>query len=207
VPVWHQRCALPAGLEYHLAGLQTIGFAEAEFDQALQQLLRALPAGPDADTRGEARGGGRGKRWRAAIAVGGAVLVGSAVPFLGRETIRWIQEASVAREIPDISGAWRAEVHYDWGANVEEVFRFRMDQELIFGTATYLEHPKGILDGRIEGERIYFLTKWVEVGVGAGERTVTNVYRGRISAGKIRFVMQDDRGYPPVEFVATRPQG
>jgi len=29
-------------------------------------------------------------------------------------------------------------------------------------------------------------------------------YTGKISGGEIRFVMQDNRGYPPVEFVAKR---
>jgi len=45
----------------------------------------------------------------------------------------------------------------------------------------------------------------IEAGPGSPE--FGNGYRGRIDRDEIRFVLQDDRGSPPVEFTARRAAG
>jgi hypothetical protein len=60
----------------------------------------------------------------------------------------------------DISGKWRATVKYDWpGAIYTETFNFEVNGLELSGTASLLNTDRGILDGKIQGDRVSFMTK------------------------------------------------
>ena len=104
------------------------------------------------------------------------------------------------------AGRWRAQVKYSWGASHNEVFDFKVDQNEVFGTATYVGGPRGILDGRIEGNRITFTTR-SQTLLGDKNYEEKHQYRGRLSGNTIEFILQTDSGYdsrPPETFTATR---
>ena len=103
----------------------------------------------------------------------------------------------------DISGTWTARVTYSWGHTYEERFAFKVSQEELVGTASFLGRGRGIQKGQIKGNEISFLLKLEEL-LGTETRSYTQYYKGRISGDEIRFVMQDDRGNPPVEFTVRR---
>jgi len=183
-------------IEFQLAGVQYVDFAGQPFEQALTALLRALPAARAGAPRAASpapplapRRTGR----RALLLVGALVVTGVLAAFL----------ASRRRgaDTPRIDGEWEAPVQYSWGVQATERFRLRADRDVINGTASFLGLPRGIVDGRLEGDRVTFRTR-IESGQGSPE--FNNGYRGRIDRDEIRFVLQDDRGSPPVEFTARR---
>jgi hypothetical protein len=103
----------------------------------------------------------------------------------------------------DMSDTWKARVTYGWGHAYEEHFTFKVHQDELFGTASFLGRGRGIQKGQIKGDEISFLLKLEEL-LGSETRSYTQYYKGRISQDEIHFVMQDDRGNPPVEFTARR---
>ena len=112
-----------------------------------------------------------------------------------------------APENPEsFSGRWQAQVKYSWGDSYKEVFNFKVDQNELLGTASYVGGPRGILDGKIDGNKITFTTKSLTA---LGDKTYEEKhnYRGRLSGGAIEFMLQTDSGYDsrvPEEFTATR---
>jgi hypothetical protein len=184
-------------VEFQLAGLQYVDFAHQPFEQGMAALLRCLPAArsgagalpPAIEPR---RAGGRG------LLLAGAGLVALAV--LGALLVsRWHGGTA-----PRIDGDWEAPVAYGWGVTATERFRLRIDGGTVAGTASFLGVPRGILDGRLDGDSIVFRTP---IEGGAGSPAFSNGYRGRVEGDEIRFVLQDDRGSPPVEFTARRSAG
>ncbi len=103
----------------------------------------------------------------------------------------------------DISGKWDAQVTYSWGDTYQEAFKFTASQNSFSGSASYLGHPRGVLEGTITGDRISFVIPLEEL-LGTEKRSYKNLYTGVITGNEIRFVMQDDRGNPPIEFLANR---
>ena len=191
-------------VEFQLAGLQYVDFARQPFEQGVASLLRALP-GTDAGARGEARAAratapatGPRRAGRRALLLAGAGLVATAV-LAALFVPRW--RGGAARRI---DGEWEAPVAYSWGVTATERFRLRVDRDVIAGTASFLGVPRGILDGRVDGDHLVFRTP---IEGGPGTPSFSNGYRGRIQGDEIHFELQDDRGSPPVEFTARRAAG
>ena len=98
------------------------------------------------------------------------------------------------------------EVAYSWGPTHTEQFLFQAEGDKLFGTASFLGFRRGIEDGRIDGDKISFTVRFQTVS----EDMTTehkNRYVGSVSGNQIHFRMQDDRGNPPVEFVAGKENG
>jgi hypothetical protein len=105
-----------------------------------------------------------------------------------------------------ISGVWQGEVAYSGGSTYTERFLFQAEGDKLFGTASFLTFKRGIEDGRIDGDKISFTVRFQTVS----EDMTTehkNRYVGSVSGNQIHFRMQDDRGNPPVEFVAGKENG
>ena len=110
---------------------------------------------------------------------------------------------------PPINGNWEAEVTYDWpNAKYVEKFIFDGDDEELFGTASFLQRKRSILDGTVDRERVRFITRTMEVLRDPDNpKESVHRYRGRIAGDEIRFTMQTEGGYSehiPIEFVARR---
>jgi hypothetical protein len=112
-----------------------------------------------------------------------------------------------ARPPVDVAGEWTADVTYDWGATHAERFRFIVDGTEILGTASLLTTPRGIVMGRIDGDRITFETHTQTViGDWNNPRNDVHRYRGRVAGDTITFIMQTQGGGSdvPVQFTAKR---
>lgn len=109
---------------------------------------------------------------------------------------------------PALDGRWTATVRYDWGDTHPEVFEFEVTAEEVTGMASYLGTRRAIQAGRIEGNRLTFLTQSQEMLGGRDEiRTVTHRYRGTLDGGVIRFTLESSGGHSfhePVRFEARR---
>lgn len=101
------------------------------------------------------------------------------------------------------AGTWSADLTYHWDAKHKESFFFQPEGNRLYGTASFLGAKRGIDDGKIEGEEIFFSVRFQEES-SAGRRDRKNYYAGKIDGTAIRFRMQDDRGSPPLEFIATK---
>jgi hypothetical protein len=108
----------------------------------------------------------------------------------------------------DFNGRWKAVVKYSWGVTHPEVFALRADQDEVDGTASYLGTGRGILDGKIQGNKITFTTKSSTM-LGDATYEEKHHYKGRLSGNAIEFVLQTDSGYdsrPPEMFTAERAE-
>ena len=98
-----------------------------------------------------------------------------------------------------------------------ERFSLKIDGPDVSGTASFLGVARGIIAGKIEGDRLSFETRTQEVtGDFSQPRDVVHRYRGRLQAGRdpqsgpggdtIAFTMQTEGGsaQEPAEFTATR---
>jgi hypothetical protein len=107
----------------------------------------------------------------------------------------------------DINGKWKATVTYDWpGAIYEETFTFEVDGTELSGTASFLQADRGIFAGKIEGNRVTFVTKTLAT---LDEKTSQDVhsYKGTVEGNTIRFSMLTDssvESHVPVHFSASR---
>ena len=99
-------------------------------------------------------------------------------------------------------------VKYSWGDSHNEVFSFKVDQNEVYGTASYVGGARGIVDGKIDGNRISFTTKSMTM---LGDKTYEekHFYKGRLTGSSIDFVLQTETGYdsrPPEMFTASRTE-
>lgn len=114
---------------------------------------------------------------------------------------------SPAARAADIGGKWKATVTYDWpGAVYDETFNFEIDGAELSGTASFLKADRGIFDGKIEGNRISFVTKTLS---SMDDKTSqdTHSYKGTVEGDTIRFTMLTDSSvdsHVPIHFTATR---
>ncbi|MBM4208624.1 MAG: hypothetical protein FJ190_11675 [Gammaproteobacteria bacterium] len=109
----------------------------------------------------------------------------------------------------DINGNWQAEVVYDWpNAKYAETFNFNGSGEELTGTASFLKVKRGILDGKVQDNKLEFVTKTAEVsGASVPEQESVHRYRGVINGDEISFSLQTSGGgseHIPIEFRATR---
>jgi hypothetical protein len=176
-------------LDFQLAGLQYVDFVHQPFEAGVSDLLRGL--------RREARAvpapaaAGRPRRgWLAAVGV--ALGVAALAAFL---------LARGRAPADGIDGSWQSDVVYAWGPHATERFRFILDGDTVNGTASFLGAPRGIQDGRLKDGRLTFRTR---VDAGPGSPQFWNAYRGRVDGDVIHFLLQDDRGSPPLQFTAER---
>jgi class 3 adenylate cyclase len=117
-----------------------------------------------------------------------------------------VTERAVAEPVLDLNGRWQAEVRYGWGDSHAEVIDLKVDHGEVFGTASYLQTPRAILDGKLDGTKLTFTTKSHAV-LGDKMYEQKHLYRGRVSGDTIEFVLQTDSGYdsrPPETFTARR---
>jgi hypothetical protein len=113
----------------------------------------------------------------------------------------------VAPQPADVAGEWMADVTYDWGATHAERFTFIVDGSEILGTASFLTSPRGIVGGRIDGDRITFEThSQTVIGDWNKPRDEVHRYRGRVAGDTIAFIMQTQGSASdvPVQFTAKR---
>ena len=111
---------------------------------------------------------------------------------------------------PHINGEWKAEVTYDWrNASHPETFTFSGDGEEVYGTASFLGHPRRITEGKAKKGNLQFVTK-TEVLLGADRKTAreeVHHYQGTVVRDEIKFVMQTEGGFSehtPIAFIAKR---
>jgi len=109
-----------------------------------------------------------------------------------------IEAASAA-----FTGWWSGEITYGWGAKHTEWFFFQPEGNRLFGTAGFLGTKRGIEEGKIEGDSIFFFIRYEEVS-GGDKRERKNYYSGKLNGKEILMRMQDDRGNPPVQWILKR---
>lgn len=109
---------------------------------------------------------------------------------------------------PNLNGIWIAEVTYDWQSKpFQERFLFNDMGDKIMGTASFLQVQRAISDGKLQKNKLTFITKTQEAVGNNGMKEATHLYRGEIQQNKIVFVMQTEGGFSshvPIEFVAKR---
>jgi len=118
-----------------------------------------------------------------------------------------IEPAPVPVARGQVNGEWQADVTYDWdNARFTERFTFAGEADALHGSASFLRVARGVLEGRVDGAGVSFVTRTSESG-GSGDSAVVHRYRGRLAGDELRFVMQTEGGsspHVPVEFVARR---
>ena len=132
---------------------------------------------------------------------------GSGPPAQAGNSIKADTSKSPNKGPADIHGKWKATVTYDWpGAVYEETFTFEVDGTELSGTASFLTADRGIFDGKIEGNRVTFVTKTIAT---MDDKTSQDVhsYKGTVEGDAIRFSMLTDssvESHVPVHFTAMR---
>jgi len=74
------------------------------------------------------------------------------------------------------------------------------------GTASFLQRGRGILDGKLEGNRVSFTTKSM-VSIGEKSYEDKHYYKGTVEGDAIRFSLMTDSGaesHVPVYFTVRR---
>lgn len=138
---------------------------------------------------------------------------GGPVPQVQRpERVEADETKNSVKTLVNVAGKWTATVKYDWGDTYKELFDFEVDGQEVSGMAGFLGDREGdgrtILDGRIAGNRISFMTKTL-VALGSGEQTYEDkhYYKGQIEGKSIRFSMVTDssvQSHAPIHFTANK---
>ena len=147
------------------------------------------------------------RRWL--IPAVAAVLLAAALAagIKYRESRAAEAEAARARAVAEsVTGKWTGTVKYDWGESYAETFEFEVAGGELSGTASYLQRPRGILDGKLEGNRVSFTTKSL---TSLNDKTFedTHHYRGTVEGRIINFTLMTDSGaesHVPVRFTVQR---
>ena len=189
-----------------LAGRNALELDNSRFAADMARLLREV-----GEVLGEARPAAaptlreRTAWWLAGAAL--ALAVTAALVWELRSSLPAAQLRASAAARPLVNGEWRAQVEYDWeNARFAERFAFSGDGDALHGSASFLGVARGIVEGRVDGAGLGFVTRTTEQGA-AGNADVVHRYRGRLVGDELRFVMQTEGGssaHVPVEFVARR---
>ena len=136
------------------------------------------------------------------------LLLALNLPWPGRPTDQsTLQPDPAASEMAQrLSGRWMAQVMYDWGVMHEEVFDLRVENTEIRGTASYLRLARIVEQGRLQTDRLSFITRSQEVQDDT-PREVIHRYGGTLGADELHLRLESSGGYshhPPVDFVARR---
>jgi hypothetical protein len=137
----------------------------------------------------------------AVVGIAAWTYVSVRIPPASAAPIRAVQPGAV-----NLAGAWKAQVKYNWGDTYGETFQFEVLGQELQGTASYLTGPHGIVDAKIDGNRLSFqTTSYSELNEKRYQEK--HRYRGTVSGDAIEFVLDTDSGYdspPPVTFTAHR---
>jgi hypothetical protein len=111
-----------------------------------------------------------------------------------------------AKEPMDVAGKWKATVKYSDEASYVETFNFEVAGTELSGTASFLGESRDVFDGKIEGNRISFVTNSL---TGFGDKTYEDkqYYKGTVEGDAIRFSMLIDSSIsqtPASHFTAKR---
>jgi hypothetical protein len=194
IPVLLNKASMPAEADLppdlaRLSRLQAIELSDERWDYDLGQLLEALGASTGV------RAWIRRRKWLAAALLALCAAIGVSI------FVR-LQPAA-----PSVQGEWLATVEYDWGATYPERFVFELEGDgTVVGTASFLKVDRTIEEGRLDADRISFLTRTEET-TGEASRETRHSYRGTIGEDAIEFVMQTSGGFsshPAIRFSATR---
>lgn len=115
------------------------------------------------------------------------------------------EQASGQVSAIDIDGTWSARVDYGWAAH-DETFQFESRAGALFGKASFLQTPRGILNAELTGNRVRFDTRTTSI-MGNESRESIHHYHGLVDGDTIEFVLQSEGGFgsaPPIEFVARK---
>lgn len=123
----------------------------------------------------------------------------------------------------DISGQWVTDVltnRFDENDTYRLFFNFKTEEHLLSGTMRKVakrsdgyDIRKGIMDGKIKGDKISFYIQkaYIEESLQESPNTKTVqfkvFYHGTVSDDEIHFMRQDDRGHPPEKFTAKARGG
>lgn len=124
------------------------------------------------------------------------------------------ETAGVARTLPAdvsaatrLSGAWEAEVSYDWGVTVRERIVVEvLPDGRVRGSASFLGVPRAIVSGKASATDIEFVTETEEL-LGSERRTVRHAYQLTGQDRGMDVVMQTTgaaQPHLPLRFSATR---
>jgi len=137
-----------------------------------------------------------------------ALLAGALLLGLAGLAGVWLMTRGALPSRPDINGAWRADVSYDWpNAHFAERFDFAGEGAELRGSASFLGVPRELLEGRLDAGGLSFVTRTRETGGADGAAESVHRYRGLRVGDEIRFTMQTEGGasdHVPVDFVARR---
>ncbi len=116
------------------------------------------------------------------------------------------QLPSPATPMPELRGAWVADVEYSWGVRATERFKFEVDGDELYGSGTFLsgEHPLEDTELLPDGARFVLHSETVQ---GDETRRITHRYRVRIENDMLHVRMQSTGGFtdsPPLTFTARR---
>jgi len=192
---------LPDGLR-PLSVHQAVEVRDAHFhadaDQLIELLQKTVP-GLGVPTR-------RVPRWLIPAAALLLAVAGVAI-FSG---VRYRQSKEAAAQVESaaasVRGKWSGTVKYDWGDSYAETFDFEVAGRELSGTASFLQRGRGILDGKLEGNRVSFTTKSM-VSIGEKSYEDKHYYKGTIEGDAIRFSLMTDSGaesHVPVYFTVRR---
>jgi hypothetical protein len=149
-----------------------------------------------------------------AVAISGVVAwtyVAAAATASGQSRAKDVAppvELARAPSVPaaDLAGTWKASVTYDWGDTYQERFEFVVNGNELSGSASYVTGEHGLLEGKIDGNRLTFQTvSYSELNDQRYQEK--HRYSGTVSGDAIEFVLNTDSGYdspPPTKFTAHR---
>jgi hypothetical protein len=211
IPVLLDGVAMPTPEELPpelraLAGRNALELDNSRFAADLAHLLREVADALGEEVSAPATRTARMAWWPAGAAL--VLIVTAALIWELRSSLPEAQlHAPAAR--PHVNGEWRAEVDYDWSnAHYIERFVFSGEGDALHGSASFLGVARGVLESRIDGAGLRFVTRTSELaGATADNAEVVHRYSGRLAGDEIRFVMQTEgssSAHAPVEFVARR---
>ncbi len=119
-----------------------------------------------------------------------------------------------------IAGEWVSEVlvnPFEKSNKYRLHFRFKVIGDRLLGTVVEKSAPgdprpyevsRAILDGTVDGDVVTFRMPYEIMTTGSAGNWLREQHSkqltGALSGGRLEFVLQDDQGYPPQEFAATR---
>jgi len=202
-----------------LAGRNALELDNTRFAADMAHLVREVRGalGEEAAPPPTASAPSRTGWWIAAAVVVVAVAIGTLgqsqrSPAHATVSPARVEPAPVPAARAQVNGDWQADVTYDWdNARFSERFKFAGDVDALHGSASFLGVARGVLEGRVDGAGVVFVTRTSEMsGSGDSATAVVHRYRGRLAGDELRFVMQTEGGssaHVPIEFVARRVAG
>jgi len=219
IPVLVEGATMPNAAELRsdlkpLAQRNAVTVSDQDFRADVGKLIKALEGLPGprkpasqarADWRAEMRQRLRRRlAWKIPLIV---ILVGFALWWQLRQQAANRSAPSITANVDSLvaklSGRWRGEVTYPWGAKYREEFFFTPEGNTLYGTASFIGIKRGIEEGRISGATITFKVRFEETA-SSGTRMGTNHYEGRLNGDNLLINFFDQAGSPPVEIKLSR---